>query len=121
MTIDLPTLAPCPNLSKRVRELQNEEVFFEWAELGYSQMTKDHSLCDEEECRANDLHPSRYVTKHTRDECKCSFLDVDPGALLSIYESGSFPLVSLATDDGSSSLCVRPYQPEVQYVAISHA
>lgn len=121
MTIGPPALTPCPNLSKRVRELYNEEAVNEWAKLGYSQMTKDHSLCDEGECRANDLHPGNYATKHTRDDCQCSFLRTDPKTLRHIYDAGSFPVVLLVTENGSTSLRVRPFQPEVQYIAISHA
>jgi len=121
MTIRPSTLTPCPNLCKRVRELQNEEAVIEWAKFGYSQMTKDHSLCDEGECRANDLEPGNYITKHTRDGCQCPFLRTDPRALRPIYDAGSFPVVSLVTEDGLTSLRVRPFEPGVQYVAISHA
>ncbi|KEF57197.1 uncharacterized protein A1O9_07387 [Exophiala aquamarina CBS 119918] len=121
MTIGSPTLTPCPNLSKRVRQLHNEEAAIEWAKLGYSQMTKDHNLCDENECRANDLHTVKYVTKHTRDGCQCCFLRTDPRALRPIYDAGTFPVVSLTTENGSASLCVRAFQPGVEYIAISHA
>jgi hypothetical protein len=121
MAIDVKDFSPCPNLSKRVRELSGEEGFAYWSQLGYSQMTKDHSLCNEDECHANDLDPEKYVTKHTRDGCECTFLGPSPADLTSIYEAGSFPVVSLRTRNGLSSVHVRPYEPGLQYVAISHA
>lgn len=121
MADDQSAAGPCPNIFQRVWDLQNPSLLLTWAELGYSQTTKDHSLCSKGECRANDLHPDTYATKHTKDGCACTSLRTDPKTLRSIYEAGSFPVVSLSTRNGELRLDVQAYQPGLHYIAISHA
>lgn len=114
-------LQPCPNLCKRVKELPDKRSYEYWKELGFSQTKKDHKTCTRDECRANDMNLDNYTTKHTQQDCECEFMGPDPATLESIYNAGSFPLVSYQTWNGINTIEVRAYEEGYRYVAISHA
>ena len=117
---------PCPNISKRVRELPSGERWFEsWSRLGYSQTTKNHRRCSEEECIANDLPENcAYQTKHVEESCTCPFFGSDHAALSAIYSTHdtAFPVIAGRRDASGkiSGIDVRAYAPGLQYIAISH-
>lgn len=73
----------------------------------------DHGGCSWDECVGRNINMSEYQTKHVREGCDCSFLEVPQMEVRDIIRGGGIPALSLR--DG----CVFVEQAK-EYVAISH-
>ena len=82
----------------------------------------DHLSCDKRQCNAYQSNLNTYQTQHTKRDCSCEDLAVDPQKLFAILKKGSLPLLRLKGDHDVNTISIEvvPSDSASQYLALSH-
>lgn len=108
--------------------VSNSGAFF-LGYIGVRKTQKDHQLCSQFHCQADQINDKLYQTKHTSDNCDCPFgvKDQDVKEVCRLVSKRTVPLFTSATNtEGKFKIKVRPikkarlWRRKVLYVAISH-
>lgn len=78
----------------------------------------DHTACSAKRCVAYQIK----TTRHAEDRCKCAMIVADGQHISSILLTGSFPIIRMDQNKRGKlpTLKIIPYQPGIQFVALSH-
>ncbi|RDW58737.1 hypothetical protein BP6252_13213 [Coleophoma cylindrospora] len=83
-----------------------------------------HKDCTSSSCIYWGMKETKYITKHTTDDCACEDVAMPQVDVEAILEHGSYPLIvpdlTNAGPDGKLYVKMVPSSPERKYVAISH-
>ncbi|KAI9740438.1 MAG: hypothetical protein M1834_005018 [Cirrosporium novae-zelandiae] len=112
----------CPNQIDMLAHCMDAPSMYYVMLLGTPEPRKSHSKCSRQQCLADQIDASRYLTNHFRETCQCDFLGPDMEKVGSILEGGGIPLVSFENLSHSrpANLEAVEYTPGMAYVALSH-
>ena len=80
-----------------------------------------HSGCTEKLCQAYNSSQDGYVTAHTEQSCRCSFLTAPTDKIIQIIQDGGVPLASIRKRRyGGLRIKIQAATAPNQYIAISH-
>ena len=80
-----------------------------------------HNRCSKKLCQANNSSPIGYVTAHTEESCRCSFITAPTNKIVQIIQDGGVPLVSIRKRPyGGLGIEIQVATAPIQYIAISH-
>ncbi|KAL2822924.1 hypothetical protein BJX63DRAFT_426754 [Aspergillus granulosus] len=91
--------------------------------LGTDDLLEGHASCTQSMCIGNQIDDSTYndTPRHVLQGCPCDFVHVDLSKAVEIIERGHIPLATVSISrDNQLRLDVRPYEPGMSYIAISH-
>lgn len=80
-----------------------------------------HNRCSKKVCQAYNSSQIGYVTAHTEQSCRCSFLTAPTDKIIQIIQDGGVPLVSIRKRPyGGLGIEIQAATAPNQYIAISH-
>ena len=80
-----------------------------------------HNRCSTKLCQAYNSSQDGYVTAHTEQSCRCSFLTAPTDKIIQIIQDGGVPLVSIRKRRyGGLRIKIQAATAPNQYIAISH-
>ncbi|KAL4770903.1 hypothetical protein BDW60DRAFT_73554 [Aspergillus nidulans var. acristatus] len=91
--------------------------------LGTKDLLEGHASCSQSMCIGNQIDESTYndTPRHALQGCSCDFVHVNLSEAVEIIEQGYIPLATIGTSmDNELRLDLRPYEPGMSYIAISH-
>ena len=80
-----------------------------------------HNRCSKKLCQAYNSPQDDYVTVHTEQSCRCSFVTAPTDKIVQIIQDGGIPLVSIRKRPyGGLEIEIQVATAPTQYIAISH-
>ena len=80
-----------------------------------------HNRCSKKLCQAYNSSQDGYITAHTEQGCRCSFLTAPSDKVVQIIQDGGVPLVSIRKRRyGGLEIEIQAATAPYQYIAISH-
>ncbi|KAF2191642.1 hypothetical protein K469DRAFT_718663 [Zopfia rhizophila CBS 207.26] len=90
----------------------------------FSTLRKNHTDCTEDSCKAYQINPVTYETRHAvpDTDCGCLKASADTEKIGAILKQGSIPILCVESDSSHDNvqLRVEACRPNRRYVAISH-
>ena len=113
----------CPNVMSIMRSTAQTQPLYYASTLGSPRIRKDHTLCSQYICAADQIDPETYATKHRTEACPCSFVEAPVTQIAKVIGKGCLPLVVCKESNGVLTLELHEQGKDsvaTAYIAISH-
>lgn len=112
----------CP---RQVKQLSEQNVLVTLYYLATLRRRSPHRLnhteCSRDKCIAYNVKGNVYRSRHTKEDCNCSYISIPTKAVKDIIRRGSIPLMSIRRQkNGERTFSVEEAKSSSDYIAISH-